>query len=463
MTTLGNRALLDAWERAQEKGISREEFANSYRMKTSTLNGKLARAKKDRGENNDDEDIKTDPNHRVISLTAERIITLPQLLKAYDVDLDIWEVDRWTPNKWEIGRKAITKDIVYEQGVADGFIKDTGLINVEPLFQIKAWLIRKVPIALDPIVQPVQLKIRKYKIPPAKKSKFSLKSALIIPDLQCGFSRDLETNLLTPFHDRDFLSVTLALALDTQPDTIAFLGDNMDLPDWSDKFVRSPEFYFSTQPTINELSWWFTQFRLACPHTKIYYIEGNHEKRMRLAILNHMIAAYHLRPAHEKAKLPAMSISRLLNLEALDIEWVGDYPDGEVWLNNGVRCVHGDKARSIPGGSAKAILEASEVSVLFGHIHRKELLTRVRHTRDGSAIITACCPGCGCRLDCIVPGHTMSQNWSHGLAKVYYDDDVYSSIVLIDVTDGTLIYGGKKYFSQLDMDVLRKGVDWPGI
>ncbi len=160
MTTLGNRALLDAWERAQEKGISREEFANSYRMKTSTLNGKLARAKKDRGENNDDEDIKTDLNHRVISLTAERIITLPQLLKAYDVDLDIWEVDRWTPNKWEIGRKAITKDIVYEQGVADGFIKDTGLINVEPLFQIKAWLIRKVPIALDPIVQPVQHKIR---------------------------------------------------------------------------------------------------------------------------------------------------------------------------------------------------------------------------------------------------------------------------------------------------------------
>ncbi len=463
MITLGNRALLDAWERAKEKGISREEFADSYGIKRSTLNGKLMRAKKEREGGEDDGDESVDQNHRTVSLTSDRIISLDDLLKAYKVDLTIWKVDRWTPNKWEIGRKAITKDMVYDQGVADGFIKDTGEINVEPLFQVKAWLIRISPIALEPIVQPVQLKIRKYKTAAPKKFSLSLKTALIIPDLQCGFSRDLETNILTPYHDRDFLSVTLALALDIQPDVLAFLGDNMDLPDWSDKFVRSPEFYFSTQPTINELSWWFTQFRLACPRTKIYYIEGNHEKRMRLAILNHMVAAYHLRPANEKIKLPAMTIPRLLKLDALDIEWVGNYPDGEVWLNDGVRCCHGDKARSVPGGSAKAILDASEASVLFGHIHRKELLTRVRHTREGPVIITACCPGCGCQLDGTVPGHTLSQNWSHGLAKVYYDDDVYSSIVPIDVIEGTLVYGGKKYFSQLNMETLREGVDWPGI
>jgi len=452
--------LLEAWEHA--KGTkTRDEFAESYGIKPSTLTGKLARAKKARA--GDETSTITDANHQTITVPVGRVKSLEQLLKVCNVDLDVWEVERYIVNKWEVGRKGITKDLVWQNGILDGYSEDTGGINVEPLYQVKAWLIRRIPIAIEPVVQPVTLNVRKYKIPKVRKSETELRSALIIPDLQCGFARDLETNELTNFHDRDFLSVTLALAKDTQPDDIVLLGDNMDLPDWSDKFVRSPEFYFTTQPTINELSWWLSQLRLACPHAKIYYIEGNHEKRMRLAIITHMAAAYHLRPANEKIKMPAMSIPRLLNLDELDIEWVGNYPDGEIWLNNGARCVHGDKARSVPGGSARAILDASEVSVLFGHIHKRELLTRTRHTRNGSCIITAACPGCGCRLDGTVPGHTLTQNWSHGLAKVYYDDDVYNSIDLIDVVNGMLIYGGKVYESNLNMDMIRKAVDWPGL
>ena len=460
MTSLENRALLAAWERAKGS-MSREEFAKSYGLKRSTLNGKLMRAKRERDQIDGEEDI--DPNHKTVSLTADRIITLDQLLKAYKVDLSIWVVERWTPNKWEIGRKAITKDLIWQGGVQDGFIKDTGEVNIEPLFQIKAWLIRKTPIALEPIVRPVQLKIRKYKTSKVKVSQNGIRTNLVIPDLQVGFRRDLETNQLTNFHDRDFLSVTVELARAIQPNDITFLGDNMDLADWSDKFVRSPEFYFTTQPAINELSWWLTQLRLACPRAKIYYIQGNHENRMEMAIINHMAAAYHLRPANEKIKLPVMSIPRLLNLDALNIEWIGDYPNGELWLNDDLKCVHGDKARAVPGSTAKAILDASDVSVIFGHIHRAESLTRTRHTRKGSSIIRAMCPGCGCRLDGEVPGHTLSQNWSHGLGIAHYDSGSYNSIELIDVKKGTLIYGGKQYFSLLDMDALREDVGWPGL
>jgi len=447
----------------KRKGLTYQEIAEEIGGRTAkAVRGRWIRIREDI-EGETDEDTQADPNHRVVSLKSERIITLPQLLKAYEVDLDIWKVDHWTPNKWEIGRKGITKDITYREGVADGFVKDTGLINVEPLFQIKAWLIRKVPIALEPVVQPVELKIKKYKLPKVRISQNGIRTNLSIPDLQVGFRRDLETNTLTPFHDRDFLSVAIELARAIQPNDITLHGDNMDLADWSDKFVRSPEFYFTTQPAINELSWWLAQLRLACPHAQIYYIQGNHENRMRLAIINHMVAAYHLRPANEKIKLPVMSIPYLLNLDALDIEWVGDYPDGEVWLNDSLKCVHGDKARAIPGGSARAILDASDVSVIFGHIHRAESLTRTRHTRKGPSIIRAMCPGCGCRLDGEVPGHTLSQNWSQGLGIAHYDSGSYNSIELVDVKKGMLIYGGKQYFSLLDMDALREGVDWSGL
>jgi metallophosphoesterase superfamily enzyme len=457
---LKNRALLDAWERAKGKQ-TRAEFAESYGIKPSVLNGRLMRAKKER----DKEElvtIKGDTNHLTITVPPGRVTTLEQLLKICGVDLDIWEVERYVINKWEVGRKGITKDLIWQNGVLDGYSEDTGGINVEPLYQVKTWLIRKIPIAIEPVIQPVILKVRKYKIPKARKPKSRLKLALVIPDLHFGFSRDLTTNILTNFHDRDYLSVALAIAKDLQPEIIVFLGDNMDLADWSDKFVRSPEFYFTTQPAINELAWWLSQFRIVCPFTEVFYIEGNHEKRMENSIITHMAAAYHLQPATEKIQLPIMSIPRLLDLDSININWVGNYPDGVVWLNDDLYCAHGDKSRAIPGGSARAILESSEVSVIFGHIHRAEALTRTRHMRNGGKIIKAVCPGFGGRLDGVIPGHKLSDNWSQGLTLVYHDDNVYNSINPIEVQNGKAIYSGKLYESNLNMDEIKKAVDWQG-
>jgi hypothetical protein len=53
-----------------------------------------------------------------------RITSLESLLSAANVDLSVWEVERWVCNKWEIGANN-----------GDG-------ITVEPLFQVKAWLRR---------------------------------------------------------------------------------------------------------------------------------------------------------------------------------------------------------------------------------------------------------------------------------------------------------------------------------
>ena len=436
----------------KKEGLTHKEIGEKLVGRTAlSVRGRWLRIKDMNEGSREDTFSGEDLNHMTLTFPPGRIITLEKLLEASNVDLDVWEVERYIINKWEVGRKGTTKDLVWDKGSKTGYTRDSGQINVEPLYQVKVWLLRKVPIAIEPVVQPVILKIKKSKIVRARKSNPDFKTALIIPDLQVGFERNLETNELNPFHDRDFLSVTLALAKDMQPDNITLVGDNMDLSEWSDKFIRSPEFYFTTQPAINELSWWLSQFRLVCPDAEMYYIEGNHESRMEKSIVTHMAAAYHLRPANEKIRIPVMSIPHLLNLDALDIEWVGGYPDGTVWLNDGIRCVHGDKARSVAGGSAKAILESSEVSVVFGHIHRTEVVTRTRHTREGASVIMAMCPGCGCRLDGSVPGNTLSQNWSQGLAKIYYDNSTYNSMSLIDVQYGTIVHDGKLYESNVDI------------
>lgn len=65
-----------------------------------------------------------------IFLPKARICTLEQLVEFCQIDLTIWEVERFIANKWEVGAK-----------------NDTGgSIAVEPLFQIKAFLRKKTAI-----------------------------------------------------------------------------------------------------------------------------------------------------------------------------------------------------------------------------------------------------------------------------------------------------------------------------
>jgi len=67
-----------------------------------------------------------------------RITTLEQLLEAANVDLEKWEVERWIANKWEVG--AADKAI---GSTKEGWRREDTKIKVEPLWQVKAWLIPK--------------------------------------------------------------------------------------------------------------------------------------------------------------------------------------------------------------------------------------------------------------------------------------------------------------------------------
>lgn len=68
----------------------------------------------------------------VISLPRTRIHTLEELLEYCEVDQTIWQVDRFICNKWEVGAK-------------DAF----DVVQVTPLFQVKAFLSKKQAQDLD--------------------------------------------------------------------------------------------------------------------------------------------------------------------------------------------------------------------------------------------------------------------------------------------------------------------------
>src|SRR3990167_10886602 len=79
-----------------------------------------------------------------ISLKKTRIHTLEELIKFFEVNTEEWIVERFLVNKWEIGRKDKKQDLTWVNGIMDGHVKDSGTMFVEPLYQVKAWLKRKV-------------------------------------------------------------------------------------------------------------------------------------------------------------------------------------------------------------------------------------------------------------------------------------------------------------------------------
>ncbi len=77
------------------------------------------------------------------SSRGSTIKTLEDLVKACEIDLKIWKIDRHTINKWEV--KPRDK-------------------SVHPLFQVKSWLSKIIPDEQRfPVVQPISMKASSIK------------------------------------------------------------------------------------------------------------------------------------------------------------------------------------------------------------------------------------------------------------------------------------------------------------
>ncbi len=455
--------LIDYWTKTT---LSAEEIADQLGRSKKSVQRKLAELKrhfKSRNEvllrptvatprddvyegvpksSNDKATLEENGNIAVAEPRSKRIKTLEDLLEECKVDLEVWAVDHWIANKWEVGAK-----------------NDANELIVEPLWQVKAWLVRKTPIAIAPVVSPVTVNVNIVKHS-TKSSPDGLIRGLALPDPQFGFRKSLRTAKLTPFHDRLALDISLQIAADFDFEFVCWLGDFLDLADWSDKFTRDPNFYWTTQPAAIEGKWWMTQHRAANPNARIKLLEGNHEKRLRDQINNHLKEAFGLKSV-DALDMPALlSIPRLLALHDLDIEWIADYPNGETWINDFVVCRHGDIARAASGATVQSMVKEANETQIIGHIHRIESATRTIHERNNSRFVSVSSVGCLCRIDGAVPGKKARNNWQQAIGVVdYYLDGRPDHVVTpVPILNGRAIYNGKVYEAQDRTEELREEV-----
>jgi len=425
-----------------KSGLSQRKLAALFGKNFDAMHGRMYRAQKLIDPNQEGISTEDYGNRQVVSSVSSRIVTVDDLIEAANINKDIWSIKSAKVNKWEGYRRQEIKDIEYVEGQATGFIKDTGELTIEPLFQVRIEIIKKEPTALKPVISPVNVEIGKLPKHEAKKGDWQ--RCLILADPHFGFMRDLRTLNLVNFHDRSALSIILQIADDEMFDSIAVLGDTLDLADWSDKFLRSPEMFFCTQPAVVEASWFIGQLRRTFGGD-LHVLEGNHDERMSRSIKKHFLHAYDLRPADRLGEDPPISIPALLGLERMGVKYIGNYPKGRLKLNKRVVLKHGDVARGASGGTAKAVLDKTTKTTGFGHIHRFERLTKTSWDGDEYRYIEAFSIGCLCKIDGTVPGSNLEANWQQGFAVMNYNENGDYRLEEYPIENGRAFYHGKTY------------------
>lgn len=365
-----------------------------------------------------------------------QIQTPAELLGYIGYNPDEWSVVERRVKSYQQTSKREDSQLSIDEGKITGEI-DRGGIVVSTMFSISVKLVRRKPVAIEPAIQPIVVKAqaRTYTGTEIKKG---IKRELFLPDPHFGFYRRLRDAKLEPMHDRLALDLALQIGIAAKVDGVTWGGDDLDSAEWSTRFTKSPEFYWTTQPALLESHLWKYWFVDALPGARHRVLGGNHdEQRLETALLNHLPAAYGLQSAGNY-KLDGehlLSLPHLLGLEQLGIEYIGGYPDAVVWLNNLVGLEHGENSK----------LTAGDYVTVCGHYHRREWVSKTRWGAKGAEIGEAFCPGLLGQIDKL-PGRTNRQNWQQGFAIIDYDPrGTTYQIIPVIIDGGKAIWNGHLY------------------
>lgn len=281
------------------------------------------------------------------------------------------------------------------------------------------------------------------------------KTAVIVPDIQIGYFRN-ENGELIPTHDERAIAIAMSMIRDIQPTQIVMLGDNLDLPEFG-KYRLSPAFALTTQASIDRATTLCAELRQAAPKAKIVWLAGNHEERLTNYILDNAKAAFGITKGNTPKAWPDMSIPSLCRMEEYGVQFESGYPAGYYLINKQLACIHGNRVRS-RGSTAHIYLNEQKLSVIYGHIHRIELAYRTRRDWDGARTIMAASPGTLARIDGAVPStkggvdawgrpKTVVEDWQQGVGLVTYEDTGKNLFTyeVATIYDGWTMFRGQEY------------------
>lgn len=288
-----------------------------------------------------------------------------------------------------------------------------------------------------------------------RRSRKQWRTAVVLPDVQIGYRRDIDTATLDPFHDERAIAAALGVVSAVDPDLVVHLGDLLDFAPFG-TYEQEAGFALTVQPALDRAHRYLAETQAAAPRATQVLLEGNHDRRLQKAVVRNALAAFGIRRAEKPDEWPVLSVPYLLRLDELGVEYRGGYPANLFWLNSNIACIHGHKVRSA-GSTAAAVVDDERVSVIFGHVHRIETKFKTRRVFQGHRSSLAASLGCLCRIDGAVPsvkGSTdvfgrpipTAEDWQHGLGVVNYQEgDGPFGLEVVPIFDGVAMFRGDRF------------------
>lgn len=237
-----------------------------------------------------------------------------------------------------------------------------------------------------------------------------------------------------PFQDDKFIDLLIYFLKDNAAklDYFVINGDFMDFWEIS-KFSKVPKAGLSLRDEIDMARDVLGQIRKIIPNTRIIYIEGNHEFRLRKYIIDN---------AKELYSLQGINVEEQLGLKELLIEYVPCLKGFSKFSHNdwkiGDLCIgHYDKATKY---SAFQLLDILGISFIQGHTHHFSIASK--SFRDGREIMGVE-HGCACSLN---PSYVNFPNWQQGFSIFFKKaTDNRFQINPIRVVKYKFFWGDKEY------------------
>lgn len=317
------------------------------------------------------------------------------------------------------------------------------------------------PIRPAPVVRPKVPKVHAYQ----KLTSFGVakgwKTALLIPDQQFGYRRNVHTGVLDPFHDPRAIEIVEMIAEAERPDIAVMLGDVNDLPNYG-RFRQEPAFVGGVQPGLDRASVHVANISELVDETRI--IKGNHDERIENHTMDNALASHGLRRARRRPnEFPVLTVEFLLGTEEMkNVTWVQGYPAGATYLNDNFACIHG---RATGKSLVEKVINSERVSVAHGHTHGYYDGVYTFNHRGKPLFVRAHSPGCVCRIDGAVPsskggvdvfGRPVKswENWQQGCTIVRYLEDGSREEKLehIEIREGWAMHRGQEFVSLKAVD-----------
>lgn len=232
---------------------------------------------------------------------------------------------------------------------------------------------------------------------------------LVLPDSQNGFAGS------EPMHDRVMWKLAAKFARYYKPDVVVLLGDMLDFTAMG-KFEVGNEALDATNPALEETKEDIVAVQRNAKEAEFKYFEGNHELRGPKALKRAGLPQYaNLKRPGER--WPVNSAPHLLDLDSLGVEYLSPY--GYVEEIDGVLYTHGTLHGKWGGMTAAKYLANATMSIVYGHVHKRELAYRTIWEGECSREIFAMCPGTMASIKPgVVPGYHRYHDWQQSLAVV---------------------------------------------